>query len=302
MELEDLMRIFPRRLRMRKGDFFEEIDKMQELRFRIGQPVELIGGTRRIWQDAIVTRSDIREMLEYISGYSLYAFDEEIAQGFITIPGGHRVGVAGQVVMADGKIKTMRNISFLNIRLSHEIIGCGENVIPYILDDRRMLNTLIVSPPRCGKTTLLRDLVRIVSGKPENKSGKSVVVVDERSEIAGCYRGMPQNDLGCRTDVLDGCPKSHGMMMAVRSLSPEVLVVDEIGGEKDIRALRYAMNCGSSLLATIHGGDFKEVREKPLVKELVEEQLFRRYIILKGGRIPGQIQEILDERGMKMWC
>ncbi len=297
MEQKELMEILPKRFRVRAEGVTWDMDKLQELRLRIGQPVELIGETRRIWRDAIVTRSDLKEMLEYISGYSLYAFDEEIAQGFLTIPGGHRIGVAGQIVVENGKVKNMRNISFMNLRLSHEVIGCGKKVIPYIRTERGILNTLIISPPRCGKTTLLRDLVRIISGNPEDKEGKSVVVVDERSEIAGCYRGMPQNDLGCRTDVLDGCPKAVGMMMAVRSLSPEVVVVDEIGDEKDVQALRYAMNCGSALLATIHGSNLQEIREKPSVGQMVGGKLFQRYITLKYGNGPGQIWEILDEKG-----
>ncbi len=301
MNQEELMGILPRRFRLRSEGLRWDMDKLQEIRFRIGQPVELIGGTRRIWQDAIVTRSDFKEMLEYISNYSLYAFEEELAQGFITIPGGHRVGVAGKVVVENGKVKNIRNISFMNIRLSHEVVGCGERVLSYITGQNGVLNTLIISPPRCGKTTLLRDLVRILSGRPDSSRGYNVVVVDERSEIAGCYRGMPQNDLGCRTDVLDGCPKSEGMMMAVRSLSPEVLVVDEIGGQKDVQALRYAINCGSAMLATIHGRNLQEICEKPEVGQMIKEQLFRRYIILQHGMGPGKIQGILDERGKELY-
>ncbi len=297
MEQRELLQILPRRFRVRAEAIRWEMDKLQELRFRIGQPVEIIDGGNRFWKDAVVTRSDLKEMMEYISGYSLYAFDEEIAQGFLTIPGGHRVGVAGQVIVENGKVKNMRHISFINIRFSHEILGCGRKVIPYICKGHNVKNTLIIAPPRCGKTTLLRDLVRIISGTAEQQNGHNVVVVDERSEIAGCYRGMPQNDLGCRTDVLDGCPKSEGMMMAVRSLSPEVIVVDEIGGEKDVQALRYVANCGSALLATIHGRSFREIREKPAVTQMIQEELFQRYIILRYGTEPGEILEILDARG-----
>lgn len=300
MEQAELMQILPRRFRMYAAEKTWDMTQLQELRFRIGQPVEVIGEKRKFWQSAVVTQKDLREMMEYISGYSLYAFDEEIAQGFLTLPGGHRIGVAGQVLMEHGRVKNIRHISFLNIRLSHEIVGCGESVIPYIMGDGEVKNTLIISPPRCGKTTLLRDLVRIISGEKNSRNGKSVVVVDERSEIAGCYRGMPQNNLGCRTDVLDACPKSEGMMMAVRSLSPEVIVVDEIGGEKDVQALRYAMNCGSALLATIHGRNLLEIQKKPEMDQMVQECLFQRYIVMEYGRGPGKIKGVYDEKGCEI--
>lgn len=300
MEQVELMQILPRRFRTYATEKTWDMTQLQELRFRIGQPVEIIGKKREFWKSVVVTQKDLREMLEYISGYSLYAFDEEIAQGFLTLPGGHRIGVAGQVVIEHGRVKNIRYISFLNIRLSHEVVGCGEKVIPYILGDGEVKNTLIISPPRCGKTTLLRDLVRIISGEKNSRNGKSVVVVDERSEIAGCCRGMPQNNLGCRTDVLDACPKSEGMMMAVRSLSPEVIVVDEIGGEKDVQALRYAMNCGCALLATIHGRNLSEIRKKPEMDQMVQECLFQRYIVMEYGREPGKIKGVYDEKGREI--
>lgn len=297
-EIENILPVkFRNIFRARKPD----MDKLQEIRLRIGQPMELYHGKKEILSREKVDRSDLKEMLEYISGYSLYAFEEEISQGFITIPGGHRIGVAGHVVVEDGRVKNIRNISFINVRFCHEVIGCGEKVMSYLCDKGEVRNTLIISPPGCGKTTLLRDVVRILSGTAQNPEGKNVTVVDERSEIAGCYRGMPQNDLGCRTDVLDGCPKSVGMMMAVRSLAPQVIVVDEIGGKKDVQALRYVMNCGCTLIATIHGSDFREIREKPEVGEMVEDEMFERYIILGKSDGPGTIRDICDSRGRSLY-
>lgn len=289
--------ILPEKFRAPFARWQADMDRLREIHLRIGQPVELFDGEHHVLCAARVDRSDLKEMLAYISGYSLYAFEEEIAQGFITIPGGHRVGVAGRVVVEHGSVKNIRNISFVNIRLSHEIIGCGKAVMPYLTEGDRVCNSLIISPPGCGKTTLLRDVVRILSGGAEERDGKNVTVVDERSEIAGCYRGMPQNDVGAHTDVLDGCPKSEGMMMAVRSLSPEVIVVDEIGGKKDVQALQYAMNSGCGILATIHGENYGEIRDKPEVGEMVRQGQFERYIVLEHRGKPGRIREIRDGKG-----
>lgn len=296
----EIRNILPARFRKPFDQALSNRDWLQEVRFRIGQRVELQVGGKRIFCGEKVDRSDMKEMLEYISGYSLYAFEEEISQGFLTIPGGHRVGVAGQVVMEKGKVKNIRNISFINIRVSREIKGCGERILHYIREDNHLYHTLIISPPGCGKTTLLRDIVRLLSGKEQDEQGKNVTVVDERSEIAGCFRGVPQNDLGCRTDVLDGCSKSEGMMMAVRSLAPEVVVVDEIGGERDVQALRYVMNCGCTLIATIHGRDYREIQEKPDFRTMVGEGMFERCIVLENAEGPGKIRDVCDGRGRSL--
>lgn len=297
MEWTEIENILPAKFRPCFAGGRVDVDRLREIRFRMGQPVEVIGGKRRILGAGKVDRSDLKEMIAYISGYSLYAFEEEIAQGFMTIPGGHRVGVAGQVVVERGCVKNIRNISFVNVRISHEIIGCGKNVMPYLDEGGRLPDTLIISPPGCGKTTLLRDIARMLSGDAGSSEGKTVTVVDERSEIAGCYRGVPQNDVGCRTDVLDGCPKSEGMMMAVRSLSPEVIVVDEIGGKKDVQALEHVMNCGCRIIAAIHGENYQEVRNKPEVGRLLEQERFGRYIVLGHAGGPGSIEDVRDRKG-----
>lgn len=297
MEWTEIENILPAKFRPCFTGGRVDLDRLREIRFRIGQSVEVIGGKRRILGAKKVDRSDLKEMIAYISGYSLYAFEEEIAQGFMTIPGGHRVGVAGQVVVERGCVKNIRNISFVNVRISHEIIGCGKKVMPYLDEDGQLPDTLIISPPGCGKTTLLRDIARMLSGGDGSSEGRTVTVVDERSEIAGCYRGVPQNDVGCRTDVLDGCPKSEGMMMAVRSLSPEVIVVDEIGGKKDVQALEHVMNCGCRIIAAIHGENFQEVRNKPEVGKLVEQERFGRYIVLGHAGGPGNIEDVRDRKG-----
>ena len=244
-----------------------------------------------------VKTEDLKEMLEYISGYSLYAFEEEIRQGFLTVVGGHRVGIAGKTILDGNKIKSLKYISYINLRLSHQIKGCASPILPYIIKDRQICHTLIISPPRCGKTTLLRDLIRQVSNGNCYMPGVSVGVVDERSEIAGSYQGIPQNDLGIRTDVLDCCPKAEGMMMLIRSMSPEVVAVDELGNYEDIHAIESVVHCGCKLFATVHGSSIEDIKRKPLLQRLMQEKIFERYIVLYKKDCAGQIKAIYDERG-----
>jgi len=245
----------------------------------------------------LVSKRELMETMEYIGNYSLYAFEDEIRQGFITIQGGHRVGIAGKTILDADKVKSIKYISFINVRLSHEIKGCANSVIPYIGDESDIYHTLIISPPRCGKTTLLRDIIRQISNGTALWKGKTVGVIDERSEIGGCYLGIPQNDLGIRTDVLDCCPKAEGMMMMIRSMSPNVICVDEIGDYRDIHAIESVIHCGCKLIASVHGSSIEDIKKKPLLQKMVQERVFERYIILDGQKKTGTIQKIFDYRG-----
>ena len=272
-------------------------DELQEIRLRIGKPIIVIAGNVEWIMREVIEKEEFIEILEYICKYSLYAFENELKQGFITIEGGHRVGISGQVYVEHGEVKNFKNISSMNIRISHEVLHCADRILPYITQEHEVLNTLIVSPPRCGKTTLLRDLVRQVSDGNLFIKGCTVGVVDERSEIGGCYLGVPQNQVGMRTDVLDACPKSKGMMMLVRSMSPNVIAVDELGGAEDVHAMEYAMNCGCKFIATVHGSSMEEIRKKPLFETLVKEHRFERYIILGNKGQVGCVDGIYDDRG-----
>lgn len=220
-------------------------------------------------------------MCTFMSEYSLYAYEEELKQGFLTVQGGHRIGVCGQVSAENGRIRRIWPISYLNIRIAREFKGCARKMVSLLYRDGNFLDTLILSAPGIGKTTLLRDLVRMISVGGSWCFGKKVGLVDERSEIAGSIRGIPQNDVGFRTDVLDGCPKETGMMLLVRSMSPEVLAVDEIGGKEDMDALRYAMRCGVGILATIHSRSLGELWEKPGWEQCRKEKMFSRYLVLE---------------------
>jgi len=277
-----------------------EFEYLQEIRIRAGYPVILFyRGKEQILPIKITERS-IRETLDYVSNYSLYAYENELKQGFITIEGGHRVGMAGQVLIENGRVKNLKQISSLNIRVSHEILGCADKLFPYITYNKQMYHTLIISPPRCGKTTILRDLIRQISEGNRWVKGCTVGVVDERSELAGCYQGIPQNHMGMRTDVLDGCPKADGMLMLIRSMSPQVVAVDEIGATEDIQAIKYAMHCGCKMIATAHGESMEEIQKKPLFEQMINEQCFERYVLLRNKEHVGDIDDIYDKYGEKI--
>ena len=265
--------------------------QLQEIRLRMSRPlIVILNGQERYFDIAgnacsiansyTPTRQDIEKTVSLISNFSMYAFAEELRNGYITIPGGHRVGLCGRVIMENGVIKTIRNLSALNFRLAHEIKGCADDIMEYIHNEDGTQNTMIISPPCCGKTTLLRDIIRQISN-----AGQTVSVVDERSEIAGCYMGVPQNDVGLRTDVLDGCPKAAGILLLLRAMSPKVVAVDEIGHAADAAAIDEAYGAGIRLICTVHGRDTAEVRVRPHVCELITKKIFTRYIVLQrpGG-------------------
>lgn len=308
MKEKQILNVLPGTVRRQVEREELRYDLLQEIRLRVGQPLILIyRGEERIpgqkrGRTYQVTREDIREMLEYVSNYSLYAYEEEMRQGFITIEGGHRIGMAGQAIMEEGKVKNLRYISSVNVRLSHEVLGCADPVFPYITANRRLFHTLIVSPPRCGKTTLLRDIVRQVSGGNQYVRGMSVGVVDERSEIGGCYQGVAQNHLGMRTDILDACPKAEGMLMLIRSMGPQVIAVDEIGTGEDVHAIEYAMHCGCKMLVTVHGESMEELKKKPLFGEMIAKKRFERYIVLGRKTRVGEVKGVYDARGTLLYA
>lgn len=302
---------------------------LEEIRVRIGQPIEFAYDTGRRYlarseeqnifldeteifqyqrsngqKDTVLyrtDRADIAEMLNYISHYSLYAYKEELRQGYITVEGGHRVGIAGCAVLEGGKIVSLSPVTFLNIRVAHEKSGCAEAVLPYIRQGNSIHNTLFLSAPGVGKTTYLRDSIRMLSAGSIEHPGMKVCVVDERSEIAACYMGIPQNDMGPRTDVLDGCSKSEGMLMLLRSMSPQVLAVDELGAEKDFMAVEQAVYSGSRVLGTIHAGDIRELSGKPFLRRWMGKELFHRYVQIDRGERGERTLHIYDEH-MERLC
>lgn len=290
---DEILKVLPLKVSSEiKGLLVENI--VQEIRIKSNKPIIVNTAKKEIMLNCIVTQEEIKQILVRISNYSLYAYEEEMRQGYITIKGGHRIGIAGECVLVNGEIRTIRNISSLNIRICREVIGCSNEVMRYITKEDRVFNTLIVSPPKCGKTTILRDIAKNISnGMPLlNLRGKKISIIDERSEIASCFNGTPQLDVGLRSDVLDNCLKKDGMIMAIRSLSPDILICDEIGTEADIEALHMAFNSGVNIIVTIHGYSIEDLYKRKVLYKLIENSVLDRVIILSNRCGVGTIEKI----------
>lgn len=268
---------------------------LEEIRFRVGKPIILKLSNEDILVDYILTNNDILTILQKICENSIYSYQNQICNGYIAIKGGHRVGLTGSVVVQDGKIININNISSLNFRIAKQVLGCSNELLKHIINfnNNTIYNTLIVSPPGAGKTTILRDTIRNLSNGIGNFSGKTIGVVDERSEIAAVYKGIPQNDIGIRTDVLDNISKSVGMKMLIRSMAPEIICADEIGSFDDVEAIKYIVCSGVKGIFTVHGNSIKELELNPCIKELLNMYIFEKVIFLNPMK-RGEIEEIYE--------
>lgn len=295
INLNSVLDILPKSIRY-EYEKLDSKDKLQEIRIRVDKPLIFYLGSKEVLTNYRVKIEDLKSIMQRMSGYSIYAFEQEIRQGYITIEGGHRIGICGSCVTENNSIKTIKDIASINIRICREIIGCSNKVLKYICKDKEIQNTIIISPPKCGKTTILRDIVRNLSlGIRElNISGKKVSVIDERSEIAACYKGMPQLEVGLRTDIFDNCPKHLGIIMAIRSMAPEVIVADEIGTSEDIASIIMALNCGVKVITTIHGNSIEDFINRKVFNDAIENKVFKRAIVLSNKKGIGTIEYIYD--------
>ncbi len=292
----EIMEILPQDIR--KLMFNIDFDEAEELRLIAGKPlaVRFSDGIYYLSRKAVlvnnvinavtVTARHMEELIERITKSSLYSVQNEIRSGYITIDGGHRVGLAGTAVTENGTVEFIKNISAVNIRLAHERKGAAEPVIGAVAKDG-LKSALIVSPPGAGKTTMLRDMARSLSYK-----GYSVAIADERCELAAMYNGKSPFDLGNMTSVLDNCPKAQAMLMLLRSMSPEVIITDEIGTAEDAEAVRNIMNSGVAVMASIHGRDIGQLMQRRCIKNLVS--LFDVVVTLSRRGGAGTIEEIKE--------
>lgn len=300
MFISNLFKYFPQAIAIMLEEYFKQNDQnlyisLEEIRLRTNKPIILkFNGTEKVF-DYIVQTEDVLETLRLICENSIYSYQNQICNGYITVKGGHRVGITGSIVMDSNKVINVNYISSLNFRIAKQIIGCSNKILKYVIDNENntVFNTLIVSPPGAGKTTILRDLIRKVSSGIDTMqfNGLTVGLVDERGEVAAMYKGIPQNDVGIRTDILDNIPKAIGMKMLIRSMAPNVIVADEIGSYEDVETIHYAVCSGIKGIFTAHGGSLEDLSLNPALKSLINSHVFERIIFLSTKGQKGEIDK-----------
>lgn len=301
--------LFPECLRDCFRQVINEYSVIREIRIRRNSPVQIIKENRCCYIDEkgnftlspgnamVLKEQAFAELFSHICRHSVYAFEQELCKGYLTVEGGHRIGVVGQTVWDGHKIRSLKYFTAFNIRIAHEIKGVADTVLSHLYEKEELKSTLLISPPGCGKTTLLRDLIRKISNGNRQHAAQIVSLIDERSEIASCYLGVAQNDVGLHTDILDACPKAIGMLMVLRSMSPQVIAVDELGGEEDYEAMQQAFYLGCKMLATVHGTDYETLQSNPFIKKVLIKGGFERLVFLQGKAGDTQKIMICNEKG-----
>lgn len=303
MQLEFLDYINPRLRQPLQKLLPETIGELREVRLRVGRPLALQVGAAQMFltpqggitrdpeRGIVVEAEDLSRTWAAITESSVYALEEEIRRGFITLRGGHRVGIAGTTRLRRGEVEGFIQLGGLSFRVARELPGCANHLVSWVVGKRGPLSTLIIGAPASGKTTILRDLARSLAS---GAIGVNVTLIDERSELAACYGGVPQLDVGVCTDVIDGCPKAYGMMMAIRALNPKVIITDEIGRAEDVAAIRECLNAGVAVIASAHASRLEEIMKRPGLNDLIRDGCFQRGILLSSSPRPGTVMDRYD--------
>ncbi len=296
-QLKQILNYFPEKI---KSEILENVScnlapLVEEIRIRSARPIAVKIRQEIMIIDYLISNKEIEEIFERICENSVYSYKKQICEGFLTIRGGHRIGITGSVVLEDDKIININYISSLNFRIAREIKNCSKKILEEIVDvnNNSIYNTLIVAPPGSGKTTILRDMIRILSNGEYKIKPKVIGLVDERSEIAAMYKGIPQNDIGKMTDVINNISKEKGMKMLIRSMAPQIIACDEIGSLKDVEAITIAMCSGVKGIFTAHGETLEEIKKNKEINKLLKEHIIETIIILDKN-VKGEISEIYN--------
>ena len=288
IRIEEIIRYFPINISNLLYKAINQNEKMkeqiQEIRIRVGRPIILKLQNVDILIEYIVNQTEILHILEKICENSIYAYKNQICNGYITIKGGHRIGLTGSAVVENEKIINIKYITSLNFRIARQVLNCSNKIIGQVIDEKNqdIYNTLIVSPPGRGKTTILRDLIRKLSNGIDeiNFKGKTCGVVDERGEIAAMYKGVPQNDIGIRTDIIENISKAKGIKILIRTMAPEIIACDEIGSKEDVEAIQEAIISGVKGIFTMHGKTLEDVKSNNQINKLIEENKIEKIIFI----------------------
>ena len=286
--MDEILRYFPNKIYQIFFNLFQENSKiaeeLQEIRMRAERPIILKLRERDLILQYNITQAEILQIVERLCENSIYAYKNQICEGFITVKGGHRIGLTGSCVIENGKIINVKHISSLNFRIAREVLNCSTRVLREVIDieNKSIYNTILVAPPGRGKTTMLRDIIRRLSNGIDeiNFKGKTCGVVDERGEIAAMYKGIPQNDVGIRTDIIENVEKNQGIHMLIRTMAPEIIACDEIGSKDDVEAIHYALYSGVKGIFTMHGKNIEDIKNNKQIYELIENREIQKVVFL----------------------
>jgi len=286
--IDEILRYFPNKIYQIFFNLFQENSKiaeeLQEIRMRAERPIILKLRERDLILQYNITQAEILQIVERLCENSIYAYKNQICEGFITVKGGHRIGLTGSCVIENGKIINVKHISSLNFRIAREVLNCSTRVLREVIDieNKSIYNTILVAPPGRGKTTMLRDIIRRLSNGIDeiNFKGKTCGVVDERGEIAAMYKGIPQNDVGIRTDIIENVEKNQGIHMLIRTMAPEIIACDEIGSKEDVEAIHYALYSGVKGIFTMHGKNIEDIKNNKQIYELIENREIQKVVFL----------------------
>lgn len=279
-----------------------EKERIREIRVRSRQPVVIItdrgvefaantGRLTQVYSDLIMKTDEheVQEIFKRLCGYSVHSFKDAINRGYITVAGGHRAGVAGTAVTENGKVTAVRDICSINLRIAREINGAADEI--YKAEFANGLRSVIIAgPPASGKTTILRDLARQLSDCRKGECRKTFVC-DERGEIGAAFSGIAQNDLGINCDLLTSYPKSEGLMIGLRSFSPDIIICDEVATYEEAEAVEAGVNSGVCFALSIHARNERELKTKPILKRLLMTGEFDKVILLSGKQV-GKTEKI----------